>query len=476
MNTDQKKKISSQARTHVDHPVLVMMGLYIGAFIGMFSETSLNIALPVLIREFDTDTGTAQWMVIGYMLVIGLVLPFVSFLMKWFSVKRLTLFALSVFTAGCLISGTAMNFTVLLAGRMLQGVGTGLILPMMFAMILEVFPPHKIGAMMGLTALIIMFAPAVGPTLSGIVLGALSWRWLFFLFAVILAAGLLFGIKYMISPYELTRKPMDILSFITSCVGFGGLVAGAGLASVYGWTSWTVVCLLAAGTAALVLYIYRQLKLETPVLNLRAFSIPQFRIGAFLVMIDFGVTLSAMYLLPQYLQNGMMLPVAMTGLIMLPGGLVNACVSLFAGRLYDRTGAELPVRAGFFITAAGAAMLLMTAENSSAVFVVLCHVMLMIGVPLAMSPAQSAALNSLPPQLSTDGSTILNTMQQVLGAICTAVATSLLGIGQQAYLAENPADAAGAFVNGTHYGFIFALVLAVIGFIAAFRLKEEKNI
>ena len=164
MNTDL-----TQARTSVKHPFLVMMALYFGAFIGMFSETSLNIALPVLINEFKIDTGVAQWMVIGYMLVIGLVLPFVSFLMKWFSVRKLTIFALACFAIGCIISGTAMNFPLLLGGRMLQGVGTGLVLPMMFSMVLEVFPPYKIGRMMGLTALIIMFAPAIGPTLSGII-------------------------------------------------------------------------------------------------------------------------------------------------------------------------------------------------------------------------------------------------------------------------------------------------------------------
>lgn len=471
MNTDL-----TQARTSVKHPFLVMMALYFGAFIGMFSETSLNIALPVLINEFKIDTGVAQWMVIRYMLVIGLVLPFVSFLMKWFSVRKLTIFALACFAIGCIISGTAMNFPLLLGGRMLQGVGTGLVLPMMFSMVLEVFPPYKIGRMMGLTALIIMFAPAIGPTLSGIILGTLSWRWLFFLFAIVLVIGLVFGIKYMVSPYELTKKPLDILSVITSCLGFGGLVAGVGLASVYGWGSMIVIGLLVIGILALCVYGYRQFALETPVLNLHAFQIPQFRIGALLVMIDFGITLSTMFLLPQFLQNGLLLPVAMTGIVMLPGGVVNALVSLFAGTLYDKIGAKLPACLGFLISIVGAALLWMTTKESTILFVIICHVLLMIGVPLAMSPSQSAALNSLPPELSTDGSTILNTMQQVLGAICTAIATSLLGLGQQAYFATGSSDSVGAFINGTHYGVLFALVLAVIGLLLAFKLKaKDKN-
>ena len=189
-------------------------------------------------------------------------------------------------------------------------------------------------------------------------------------------------------------------------------------------------------------------------------------------MIDFGITLSSMYLLPQYIQNGMLLPVAMTGLIMLPGGVVNALVSLFAGTLYDKIGAKLPTRIGFLLSAVGAILLAMAGTDSSIGYVILCHVIIMIGVPLAMSPAQSSGLNALPGELSTDGSTILNTMQQVLGAVCTAVATSLLAIGQSAYTAAGGADTAQAFVQGTHYGLYFTVILAVLGFVVSLGIKN----
>ncbi len=179
-----------KAHVEVAHPYLTMMGLYLGGFTGMFSETSLNIALPQLTEAFGVDVAVMQWMVVGYMLVIGIVLPFASLLMKWFSVRKLTLFALGAFFVGSLISGFAPNFEVMLAGRLVQGVGTGLVLPMIFAVVLEVFAPVKIGAAMGLTALIIMFAPAIGPTLSGIILGVLGWRFIFFTFAAVLAVAI----------------------------------------------------------------------------------------------------------------------------------------------------------------------------------------------------------------------------------------------------------------------------------------------
>lgn len=464
-----------KARVDTKHPFLVMMGLYLGAFIGMFSETSLNIALPVLSQTFRLDTSVAQWLVTGYMLVIGLVLPFASILMKKFPVRKLTFFALGAFFVGSLISGFAPVFSVLLIGRLIQGIGTGLILPMMFAVVLEVFPANKIGTAMGVTALIIMFAPAIGPTLSGLVLGALSWRWLFFIFAIVLAVAIGFAAKYMVNPYELTKPKIDVLSVITSCLGFGGIVLGAGLASAYGWGSAQVIIALVVGVVALVIYCRRQLTMEHPVLNLRAFKIPAFTIGTLMMMINFGITLSAMYLLPQYLQNGAQYAVAMTGLIMLPGGVVNALVSLGAGRLYDKVGAKIPTKVGFALSIVGAILLLLTTKDSGIAYIILCHVILMIGVPLAMSPAQSSALNSLPPELSTDGSTILNTLQQVFGAISTAVTTSLLGAGQKHYLAAVGHDSAAAFTTGTHYGLYFTLALAIMGFLISFGVREKKN-
>ena len=241
----------NEARVKVAHPYLTMMGLYLGGFTGMFSETCLNIALPQLGVAFGVDTAITQWLVIGYMLVIGLVMPFASILMKWFSIRKLTLFSLGAFIAGSLVSGCAPTFEVLLFGRLVQGVGTGLILPMMFSMVLEVFPPCKIGAAMGVTALIIMFAPAIGPTLSGILLGVFSWRAIFFSFVVVLAVGVAFALKFLVNPYELTRPNVDALSCVLSCVGFGGLVFGVGLASSYGWASAQVLAPLACGIVAL---------------------------------------------------------------------------------------------------------------------------------------------------------------------------------------------------------------------------------
>ena len=464
-----------RARVEVAHPYLALMGLYCGGFAGMYSETALNIALPQLSLAFGVDVSVTQWLVVGYMLVIGVVLPFASLLMKWFSARKLTLFALGAFFIGAVASAVAPSFPVALAGRAVQGIGTGLVLPIMFAMVLEVIPPHKIGAAMGTSALVIMFAPAIGPTLAGALVGAGSWRLVFASFAVIALVGIVFALKFEANPYKLTKPSIDAPSVVLSVVGFGGIVLGAGMASSCGWASPIVLGGLVAGLVCLALYVRRQLSMEVPVIDMRIFSHQGFRVGAVCMMVNFGITLSAMYILPQFYQNGMLLAVAVTGVVMLPGGIVNALMSMISGRIYDRIGARGPAVCGFGLSIVGAAALLFATPESPLAYVIACHVVMMVGVPLAMSPCQTHALSSLPRELSTDGSTALNTMQQVLGAVCTAVATSLLTAGQASYVAAGGVDATLAFTQGSHWGFAFALALAVIGFACALRIKVKKR-
>ncbi|WP_341779878.1 DHA2 family efflux MFS transporter permease subunit [Levilactobacillus sp. HBUAS70063] len=467
--------VAKKARVQVAHPMLAMMGMLIGGFVGMFSETSLNIALPQLMAQLGVTTATVQWLVTGYMLMVGIVLPLSSIITKWFTTRQVILFALIDFMVGAIISAIAPGFGVLLFGRMIQGIATGLILPLMFTVAMQIFPPYKLGAAMGMVGLVIMFAPAVGPTLAGIVLGVASWRWIFWLFVPFLLIAFIFAVTSLKNIAEVSRPKVDFLSILLSTVGFGSLVLGVSLASDRGWGSAVVISALIVGIIVLAWYTHRQLTMDKPILNLRAFAIPGFRIGASLVMINFGIILSAMYLLPMYIQKGLLVPVALTGIIMFPGGVMNAVVSAVSGRMYDHVGAQMPARIGFIISMIGALMLAFTTTQSAVWYVILAHVILMIGAPLAMSPSQTYGLNSLTGPIAADGSAIMNTLQQIVGAIATAIATSLLGIGQAAYMASGANHAAGAFVNGAHYGFFFTFALAVVGFLLALRIPKANR-
>lgn len=442
---------SKQARIPVKRPMLAMLGVLIGAFVGMFSETSLNIALPQLIYALNISTASAQWLVTGYMLVIGIVLPFSSLLTKWFSTRQLVIFGLSDFLLGAIISALAPNFALLLVGRMVQGIATGIILPLMFTLAMQIFSPNKLGAAMGICALVIMFAPAVGPTLTGLILAKLSWNWIFWSFVPFLVIALLAAIRYLPNVGQITRPKLDFPSLFGSIIGFSTLVMGVSFASEFGFGSLIVLALLVIAIITLFFYTKRQLTLTEPILNLRIFKLRDFSIGASLVMIDFAIILSAMYLLPQHIQNGLLIPVALTGSIMLPGGIVNAIVSAIAGRLYDKNGATTPVQIGY---------------------VILAHVILMIGCPLAISPAQTHALNALNGAQAADGSTIMNTLQQIVGAVATALATLLLTFGESI---DPSRKAATAFTTGVHYGIYFTIALIILGLIISLGLRKKEK-
>lgn len=421
-----------QARVNVKCPWLAILPLMLGSFVGMFSETSLNIALPQLMKALQVGQSSIQWLVTGYMLVIGIVLPLSSLLTKWFATKKLVLFGLGAFIVGSLISGFGVNFPMVLIGRMIQGIGTGIILPLMFTIAMLIFPPNKLGTVNGVLAFVIG----------------------------------LFSLKNV---SQITKPKVDFISIILSIIAFSGLIAGASLASELGWLSVQVLACLIIGIIALIFYVRRQLKLEILVLNMRVFRHRNFTLGAILVMVDFGIILSAMYLLPQYLQNGLLVAVALTGIIMLPGGIINAVTSALAGRMYDSFGAKWPARIGFIIAFIGALMLSIVTTHSAIWYVILAHIILMIGAPLAMSPSQTSALNSLKGLESADGSAILNTMQQIVGALATALATSFLTIGR------NVVSGSGAFkfTNGVHYGMYFTIVLTIIGFIVALFVTDD---
>lgn len=444
-----------------------MLGLYIGAFLGMLSETSMNIALPDLCEAFDITTGTAQWMVVGYMLAIGVVLPCVGFLLKWVKAKTLVLVALACFLAGSVLSAVAPIFPLVLAGRIIQGVGTGIVLPTMYAAIMRVFPPMKIGAANGVAGLVIMFAPVIGPTLSGLLIGAFSWRAIFALFAIVAIAAIICTAAFFITPIETTRPKVDMPSVIASIIGFGCLVAGVSLVADMGFSP-LVITLLVIGVLVIACYAYRQLHIDNPVLELRALGIATFRIPALMVTCSFACTLAIMYLAPQELQRGLGLSTSTAGMLMLAGGIINAICSFASGRMYDKVGARPLVRAGAVVAIIGSLLFLVIGVTTAPAFFVLAHVVFMIGIPLMQQSAQSAALKGLPRGLAADGSTILNTMQQVCGAIGTAVATCLLGMGSGASEAQS-------FVAGSRYGYVFGLVLVVIVFMFSFFLKEGRE-
>lgn len=457
----------------------IMIALILGGGIGMFSETALNVALSDLINDFQITAAIVQWLTTGYLLTMGILVPISSLLLQRFTTRQLFIASLSLSVIGTLIAAMAGSFEILLTARIFQAAGTALLLPLMFNTILVIFPADKRGSAMGLLGLVMMVAPAVGPTVAGLLLDKLSWHWIFWLSLPVLIIALLFGTVYMQNVTTTSKPRIDIASILLSTIGFGGIVYGFSRAgeSEAGWSSPEVLLWMIIGAVALFFFAIRQLRMKQPMMNLRVFRHPMFTFGTLMVFICMMLMMASMLVLPMFLINGLGLPALTAGLVMLPGGLLNGVMSPIMGKLFDKFGPKWLVIPGLAIVAAVLFFLSNTTTTSTLALMIILHSCLMIGISMVWMPAQTNGLNQLPQELYPDGTAIMNTLQQVSGAIGTAVAVSVMTSGITKYMAgvadsTDPANAPAALTAGVQNAFIFAMIAALVGFVMAFFIKR----
>ncbi|PAF22330.1 MFS transporter [Terribacillus saccharophilus] len=457
----------------------ILTALLLCGFVGMFSETALNIAMTNLMEVFQISAATAQWLTTGFLLTLGIIMPMSGLLLQWFTTRQLFTGSIISLILGTLIAALSINFEMLMFARVLQAIGMGLLLPLMFNTILVVYPPEKRGAAMGFVGLVIMFAPATGPTIGGLLIEYLTWHYIFWFSLPFLVVGLLVGLKYLENVTEVAKPRVDLLSVALSTIGFGGIVFGfskAGEGSE-GWGSVVVITSIIVGLVALVLFTLRQSFMRIPMLNLRVFKYPMYVVGLLLVMTCTLIIMSSMIILPMFLQTGAGLSVFTAGLMLLPGSALNGILSPRMGSLFDKYGPKWLVIPGIVIVAIMLWFFTTLSPASSVVFIVALHIGLMVGVGMIWMPAQTNGLNQLPPELYPHGTAVMNTLQQVVGAIGTAVAVSILTGGMEKYMhgSSNPTkltEIANAMAAGTHNVFIFTMSIALIGLIIALFIRR----
>ncbi|GGF25227.1 multidrug MFS transporter [Halobacillus andaensis] len=459
----------------------VMFSLIIGAFFAILNETLLNIALTTLMGVFDINPSTVQWMVTGFMLIMGILIPVSAFMLQTFTTRQMFLGTMTVFTLGTIICALAPTFTVLLAGRLIQAVGTGLLIPIIFNTFLLIFPPARRGAVMGMIGLVIMFAPAIGPTLSGIIVEHLGWRYLFITVIPFALFSILFAYKYLRNVGEVTKPKADIFSIILSTAGFGGIVLGFSFAGEgeAGFLEPKVYSFILVGVAALIIFTRRQLKLEDPLLDLRVFKYPMYSIALVMFIIVMMSMFSSEIILPMFMQGPLALTAATAGLILLPGALLNGLMSPIMGKLFDKFGPRKLIIPAAAVLTATMFSLSQVSENTSIYVIIISYMLLMLSVSAIMMPAQTNGLNQLPKRLYPHGTAIMNTLQPVSGAIGVSVFISIMTARQEAELQQmgNPASEEAltqATVAGVELVYFVAFAVALAGLVLSLFIKRAR--
>ena len=426
--------------------------LLIAAFVAILNETTMGIAIPHLNEDLGLPPELGQWLTSAFMLTMAVVIPTTGFILQRFTTRQVFIAAMSAFTLGTLVCLVAPGFTVLLAGRVIQAAGTGVMMPLLMTTMMNVVPPQSRGRMMGRVGLVISLAPAIGPTLAGAVLTTLNWRWLFAIVLPIAIVALAMGAKWMTNLGETKKVPLDVLSVPLAAFGFGGIVYGlsqfgghaAGAAA-------TGIVALVVGAIALALFVWRQLvlqRIDDALLDLRVFRTRNFTIAVIIMAIVALSMFGTLTLLPQYLQTVAGLDALQSGLILLPGSVLMGLLGPVMGRVYDSRGTRTLLVPGTIMISAALFYYSTVGEHTPWVMLVVVQTVMSVGLAMSFTPLFSASLGSLERRFYSHGSAVLNTLQQVAGAagvaVMTVVYSSILHAGEDAGLSTAAAGAPGA--------------------------------
>ncbi|PDP89454.1 MFS transporter [Glycomyces fuscus] len=456
---------------------LIIPLLLVSAFVVILNETIMGVALPALNRDLGISVSTGQWLTSAFMLVMAVVIPATGFLLQRFHVRQVFITAMTLFSVGTLLCFLAPGFAFLLVGRVVQAGGTAIMMPLLMTTVLNLVPAERRGRTMGNISIVISVAPAVGPTLAGLILSVLDWRWMFGLVLPIAILGLVLGALFIRNVTEPRTASIDVLSLLVSAVAFGGLVYGfSGLGEGEATAVVPPFASIGVGAVALVLFVWRQLRLQRrdrALLDLRVFRSRQFCVSIGLVVISFMALFGTLILLPVYMQNVLGHDTLVTGLSLLPGGLVMGLLAPVVGRLYDRVGPRpLVIPGSALVSLVLWGMTLLDAQTPVG-FVIAAHVTLSVGLGLMFTPLLTGALGSLRPELYSHGSAVVGTVQQVAGAAGTAIFVAIMSATSAGLLTDG-LDEVNAQAGGVHAAFLVGAVVSVVAFALTFLVRRSQ--
>lgn len=470
-------------------PYLMIAVLFVGAFVAFLNNTLLNVALPTIMKSFNIeDFSTVQWLATGYMLVSGVLVPASAYLLTKYKTRPLFIVSMSIFVVGTALAAFAPSFEILLFGRMVQAAGASAMSPLLMNVMLISFPVEKRGTAMGMFGLVMILAPAIGPTLSGWIVEHYDWSVLFKMILPFAVISLLLAIWKAENVLPNRPAKIDILSVGLSTIGFGGLLYGFSTASTAGWDAIEVWGTILVGVLGIVWFVVRQLRLEEPLLNLRIYSYPAYALASVISMVLSVSMFSGMILTPAYVQSVREISPFDAGLMMLPGAIVMGIMSPITGKLFDKVGPRIIALVGLFITTIATFGLGFLTLDSSYLYIISIYTIRMFGISMVMMPIMTNGMNALPNRLNPHGTAMNNTAQQVAGAIGTAVLVTIFNSHTKTRATEIAADLQAngtqltegqfaqigqqAMLDGITYSFLISAVVTVIAFIMTIFVKR----
>ncbi|MEW4211710.1 DHA2 family efflux MFS transporter permease subunit [Priestia megaterium] len=415
---------------------ILLVVLIAGCFLSTLNQTLLNVALSGLMDIFDVKAATIQWLSTGFMLVNGVLVPITAFLMKRFTTRQLFISSMFFLLIGSVICACAMNFGMLLTGRMIQAIGAGIIMPLMMTVILYLYPSEKRGSVMGTIGFAMIFAPAIAPTVSGFIIEYVSWRWLFIGLVPFVLLVIVLAFNYLMNVAETTKAKLDIVSVILSTIGFGCILFGFSSAGSKGWDDSIVMVTIILGIIVTTLFCLRQIKSNDPLLNLSVFKYKIFTLTSFINVLITIIMYADLILLPIYLQNGRGFTAFETGLLLLPGAVINAFLSPITGKMYDKYGARPLFITGLVFIVISMWGVMDLTDSTTYLYLMIRTIILRIGLSFISMPLNTAGLNALPRELGSHGSAVNNTIRQLAGAIGTAVVITVYTIQATSHASE----------------------------------------
>ena len=466
--------MSNTTSNEKNYNILAIAATFLlGAFVTFLNSTFMNVALQYIMKDLNISVSTVQWLSTGYMLATGIIIPITAFLIDRYPTRTLFFIAMGLFTVGTTIGCFATTFPMLLSARLIQGLAGGIMTSLMQIVFLTIFPIEKRGLAMGIVGIVLAFAPAIGPTLSGWIVNSYPWRHLFYVTLPFAVIDLVLGFFLLKNVTGGKKVSVDIFSFTASTIGFGALLYGFSNAGNYSWTNMQVYLPIIIGIVFLIIFATRQLKLDEPMLDLRVFKSTVFTFATIIVMIAYSSLISSELIIPMYLENVKGLSAFRTGLVLMPGAIVMGIMNPITGTLFDKYGARTLAITGLIILTFGTFGLSRLTIETSQMYVIVVYAIRMFGISMLMMPLTTSGLNSLHRQLYSHGNAIINTLRQVAGSIGTSMIVTLMSKASASSGYTNPLEAS---VYGMNVSFASVGVLTVVGIILAFFTVKKKEI